>query len=725
MATYGLGIDIGTTYTAAAVRMGDRVEIVRLGNRRPEVPSLVFIGAGGEVLIGESAQRRGAAEPDRLARDFLGRIADQTPILVGGAPYSAYALTARLLAEVLAVVEGQLGGRPSAVTVTHPADWGADRRETLHQAVRLAGLEEVTFLPEAQAVAVRYAAREHVQPGEIVAVYDLGGTSFHVAVLRRTGIGFATLGQPDGIGQLGGATFDQAVYDHVLAALGPAAAAASGAEAAAGLARLRRDCVEAKEALSFDTEVTVPVALPGVPTAGVPLSRAQLEGLIGPALADTVGAVRRALGSAGVRPTELRAILLAGGSSRIPFVGQLLGTEFGRPVARDPHPEHAIALGAALVTGAVDAPAGMPGPVSVPVPVVVPAGPTEALAPGPALPRPVASGFPISRRTLLIVVPSLALVSAAGGVAAGLLTRETKPPAGSGPSPEPNLGFGTRPSAQLSPVPDPGRTVPTDTMLVRLDESGAWPSTSRSDIYSTTPGSGRRTRLAAGGFDILPQWSHDRRRVAFTRRAGSAWQVWTMNADGSQQTRVTDIAAGTRVAWSPDDRRLAFMRPAGGRPQLFVITLGESTPVQVTNTPDTKDDPAWSPRDPNVIALWSDRDGRHEIFVVRLDRPQDPWQKLTSGSSSAEDPSWSPDGTRLAYTRAGDIWLVGADGSGNRAVTSGRDFDMDPTWSPDGGWIAFTRGPSQGPSVHIVRPDGTGLRKLTVGNAREGHASWS
>ena len=109
------------------------------------------------------------------------------------------------------------------------------------------------------------------------------------------------------------------------------------------LARLRRDCIEAKEALSYDTEVMVPVALPTLHTR-VRLNRSEFETMITPALLETIAALRRALRSAGVEPAQLRSILLAGGSSRIPLVSQLLSVEFGRPVVLDP-PEHSIALG--------------------------------------------------------------------------------------------------------------------------------------------------------------------------------------------------------------------------------------------------------------------------------------------------------------------------------------------------------------------------------------------
>src|SRR3954451_17385779 len=135
---YGLGIDLGTTQTAAAVRVDGRVEVVRLGGRRPEIPSLVFVKPDGGLLIGEAAERRGEAEPGRLAREFKRRIGDPVPILTGGVPFSAHALTAKLLRHVLDAVIRLQDGPPTALTVTHPANWGPYKRELLDQALRLA-----------------------------------------------------------------------------------------------------------------------------------------------------------------------------------------------------------------------------------------------------------------------------------------------------------------------------------------------------------------------------------------------------------------------------------------------------------------------------------------------------------------------------------------------------------------------------------------------------------
>ena len=169
-------------------------------------------------------------------------------------------------------------------------------------------------------------------------------------MLEKTETGFRILGTAEGVEHLGGVDFDEAVLRHVLGALGAGAAALDpdDPEVTVGLARLRRDCVEAKEALSTDVDTLVPVTLPGLSTT-VRVTRAEFELMIRPALTETIAAMSRALQSAHVDRATLRSILLVGGSSRIPLVSEMLHREFAVPTALDTHPKHDVALGAVRI----------------------------------------------------------------------------------------------------------------------------------------------------------------------------------------------------------------------------------------------------------------------------------------------------------------------------------------------------------------------------------------
>lgn len=376
---YRLAVDLGTTFTAAATISEATPVMVGLGNRAMQVPSVLFLAENGDCVVGEAAERRGATDPGRLVREFKRRLGDHVPLLVGGAAYSAETLTARMLRWVIDTTTTRMGSAPETIVCTRPANWGPYKRELFAQAVALAGVSDARHCTEPEAAAAQYAARAVMAEGERIAVYDLGGGTFDVCVVERTAAGFALLGTPDGVEHLGGIDFDAALTGFVMQMLAGRLPDLDpeDEDTLVGLARLRRDCVEAKEALSSEMDAAVPVALPGLSTM-VRLNRGDLEAAIRPALTDTVAATRRTLRSAHLEGEQLKAIVLVGGSSRIPLVGELLQREFEVPVALDTHPKHDIALGAARLapslSGAGTGTVGGRASASVSTP---PAEPTE------------------------------------------------------------------------------------------------------------------------------------------------------------------------------------------------------------------------------------------------------------------------------------------------------------------------------------------------------------
>jgi molecular chaperone DnaK len=406
---YQLGVDLGTTYTAAAVcRDGqERPEVVALGSASSAVPSVVFLGPDGAMVVGDAALRRALTEPRRIAREFKRRIGDGTPLHVGGTEVAACELSARFLAWVVDEVATREGGPAGAVTVTHPVEWGEHKRATFADALAAHGLADVAFLTEPQAAAIGYASTERIDVGGVVGVYDLGGGTFDAAVVRKLADGgFALLGSPVGIERLGGVDFDDAVLDHVRTALGSAWTALDAADprVQSAVAGLRRECTAAKEALSADTEVLIPVMLPGTHTE-VRLGRAEFEDMIRPSVGETVEALRRAIDSAGLTPADLDAVLLVGGSSRIPLISQMVSAELGRSIAVDADPKAVVASGAALAAR---------GPLAVPVPDLLdeaPGLPPVEFEPAPAADEDLA---PRRYRRTLLLAASIAVAASFG-----------------------------------------------------------------------------------------------------------------------------------------------------------------------------------------------------------------------------------------------------------------------------------------------------------------------
>ena len=354
---FDLGIDMGTTFTAAAVRTPGEstARVVRLERGADQVPSVVLVGADGELQIGGEAESRASTAPERIVREYKRRLGDETPMVVEGSAFSADGLAAEtILWAVEQVVEIECA-TPRRIAISHPAGWGIYRRKLFVDALAEVGLDDVVLLTEPAAAALAHEAAGALRPGATVAVYDLGGGTFDTAVLRGEpdeagGIGGVTvLGQAQGLENIGGIDFDEALFWHVCAELGGTVAGLDRDDPAVlrAVATLRRACVAAKERLSVDTEAVVEVDLPGLRTR-VRVSRTEFEEMIEPALHQTVDVLGEVLDAAGIGTDELDGVLLIGGSSRIPLVARVIGREFGCPVTVDADPTSIVARGAAL-----------------------------------------------------------------------------------------------------------------------------------------------------------------------------------------------------------------------------------------------------------------------------------------------------------------------------------------------------------------------------------------
>lgn len=335
-------VDVGTTKTSAAIAERDGTAVVvrpaRLGRDGDTASSAVFVADDGFVH-GDSAEDRGIAQPGRLLRDVKRRVGDDVPLLVAGRSVTGEELFARTVAWAVATASAgrELGG----LMVTVPAAWGDHRRAVVRAALAARGLPGATLISEPEAAAYHYAAQQGWAPGTVLAVYDLGAGSCDVAFVRvGESRGETAVLHAAGIADLGGSDFDDAVVAHVLATVGPAALGL----VPAALAALRRACTTAKEALSVDAEAVVPFGDAG---RSVRLVRSEFETMIEDDIARTVDAFAAAREAAGIDSDRIAAVLLSGGSSRIPRVAQLLSQELELTLQTDADPKAVVALGAA------------------------------------------------------------------------------------------------------------------------------------------------------------------------------------------------------------------------------------------------------------------------------------------------------------------------------------------------------------------------------------------
>lgn len=428
-----LAIDLGTTHTVATVRRGDEAPRALLFDGTPLLASGVFVDAIGAVHTGRDAQRLAAGEPHRFEPHPKRHIDDGT-VLLGDRELPVVQLLAAGLRRVAG--EAAMAGvhPPGATVLTCPADWGTPRRDLLRAAAQAAGLGPVRLLDEPIAAAT-YCVRvlgQQIPPGGALAVFDFGGGTLDVAVVRNESapgsppVAVGTAGglrvlATGGLDDLGGLDVDNALVAHLgqlvamrdpqlWARLDRPVTPADRRDRHAFWAEVRA----AKEMLSRAS--TAPVTVPGRDDP-MHLTREELDRIAGPLVDRAVDETRRVLQLAGVDPAGLAGLLLVGGASRMPLVASRLHARLGVAPQVPEQPELPVAYGA--LHHDPGASAAAPSTAS-PFPAV--AGPVPY---GPPLPAGVA-GTPAARSASWPVGPTASQT----GVPAAPPTGAVTPPSG-------------------------------------------------------------------------------------------------------------------------------------------------------------------------------------------------------------------------------------------------------------------------------------------------------
>jgi hypothetical protein len=417
-----LGIDYGSSHTVAVLGWPDGRTRTLVFGASPLLSSAVYADPGGDLLVGPDAVTVAQLDPGRLERHPKRQI-DAGEVWLGDRQVRVADLIAATLRRVGEEAGRVAGQPPDEVVLTHPAGWGPTRRATLRAAAQAAGLAAPTMVAEPVAAAAYFlnGAAEPIPDGAPLVIFDLGGGTFDVSAVRRTGEGFEILGS-DGVPDLGGVDLDAVMVDLVGQAVEGADPESWARLRAPSTAAERRhfhtlweSARLAKESLSRRPNAAVAVPLMD---REAHVTREQFEHAAAPILRLTVDQTVGMLHRVGLRAGDLAGIFLVGGATRTPLVATLLHQATGRPPTVLDQPELVVAEGAlrtAATLAPTAAPAGSPpqtaladepGTLLSSGQHLLPAtAPTAASAPSPVTPTPSAAPMPSTAPALGVSTP--------------------------------------------------------------------------------------------------------------------------------------------------------------------------------------------------------------------------------------------------------------------------------------------------------------------------------
>ena len=354
-----IGIDLGTTNSCVSVMEGGEPKVITNAEGERTTPSVVLI-KDDETIVGAAAKRGAIANPDKTVISIKRKMGTSEKVEVNGKKYTPEEISAKILGKLKADAESYLGEKVTEAVITVPAYFNDAERQATKNAGKIAGLDVKRIINEPTAAALAYGADKQDNLHTIL-VYDLGGGTFDVSILEL-GDGVYEVKSTSGNNRLGGDDFDQKIIDYLVDTFKKENGIDLSKDKMA-TQRLKDAAEKAKKDLSgmSSTQISLPFISQGEDGPlhlEVNLTRAKFEDLCRDLFDSTMDSVKKALKDAKLKASDINKVILVGGSTRIPYIQELVKKELGQEPSKEVNPDEVVAMGAAIqggvLTGEVD-----------------------------------------------------------------------------------------------------------------------------------------------------------------------------------------------------------------------------------------------------------------------------------------------------------------------------------------------------------------------------------
>ena len=344
-----VGIDLGTTNSEIAVYRDGRPEVQADSSGRQILPSVVGLDQDGNLLVGEAARNQYILHPERTVRSIKRLMGSDRKVSLGDRDYTPQDISAIILRRLKEIAEERLGAPVRKAVITVPAFFSDAQRQATREDGEIAGLEVARIVNEPTAAALVYEAAQ--QQGKRVLVYDFGGGTFDVSVVRIED-GVVEVIASHGNNHLGGDDFDHKIVEHLLDHL-KIEHKVDVSNNPQATARIHRAAENAKKHLSDHPFARIEeeylAEVDGKPIhLALELARTDYEEMIAPFIEETLSAIHIALESAALTASQIDEVLLVGGATRTPLIRNRLIEVFDRPARGEVDPDLCVAMGAAI-----------------------------------------------------------------------------------------------------------------------------------------------------------------------------------------------------------------------------------------------------------------------------------------------------------------------------------------------------------------------------------------